>query len=570
MPTIEHSNRLLWNERSVIAFAAAALFTTVAILAWLARQRAGILDPESVTVFYRLFLFQDYWAAILFVPLLLMGLAPTVQRAGAALARAFGAHPWRVASAVFVGLAAGSYWVYLRHPLAMDEYAPFMQSKILLEGRLTGEVPPALLDWLIYPGFQDYFIHVSRVSGEIASAYWPSFALLLLPFTALGVPWLCNPVLGALSVLIAHRLAYSLIESREVAGTAVLFSIASAAFMINSVSYYSMTAHLLCNAAFALLLLQPTPLKAAFAGVVGGLALTLHNPVPHILFATPWLCWLLWRKDRWSLLPALAAGYLPWIIIVGFGWQYLLRSLHETTVVDNGLREITSGPKDVLANALHGIFALPSREIYFVRTIGLAKMWLWAVPALAFLAAVGFWRHRNAVHFRLLLMSAVLTLLGYLFVPVDQGHGWGFRYFHSAWFVLPIFAATAVGNSGSSRGSSEFRSALCEARYVQGVALLSGLILLPYFAWQVHSFVSAHLAQIPKTSTGTPRVIIINPALGYYAQDLVHNDPFLRDDMIYMNTQGRAKDAQMIQQYFPGLELLSKDYRGWVWGYPDK
>ena len=38
-------------------------------------------------------------------------------------------------------------------------------------------------------------------TGRIVTAYWPSFALVLAPFTWLGIPWACNPLLSAGTVL---------------------------------------------------------------------------------------------------------------------------------------------------------------------------------------------------------------------------------------------------------------------------------------------------------------------------------------------------------------------------------
>jgi len=37
--------------------------------------------------------------------------------------------------------------------------------------------------------------------GRIVSTYWPGFALLLVPFSALRVPWLLNPLLGGATLV---------------------------------------------------------------------------------------------------------------------------------------------------------------------------------------------------------------------------------------------------------------------------------------------------------------------------------------------------------------------------------
>ena len=94
-----------------------------------------------------------------------------------------------------------------------------------------------------------------------------------------------------LTLVVIHRLALELFDNREAAGFALMLTIASPVIFANGISYYSMPAHLLANSVFALLLVRPTPRRAAAAGVVGSLALVLHNPVPHMLFAAPWFVW---------------------------------------------------------------------------------------------------------------------------------------------------------------------------------------------------------------------------------------------------------------------------------------
>lgn len=556
--------RLLWNDPPAVALCGLALLVTIAMVALQLSRRSQIFDPESVPIFERLFLFLDFPASLLYVVALLLAMVPAVQRAGSGLARALGKNPSLSALVTFGVLAVGARYAYLAHPLAMDESAPYMQSRIFASGALVGRFPVALVDWLVYPQFQGFFIDISRQSGEVTSAYWPGFALVLTPFTAAGVPWLCNPALGALTVWVMHRLALATTGLIEAAGTAVLFTVASAAFVVNSISFYSMTAHLLCNAIFVLLLLKPTPLRTLAAGTVGGLALTLHNPVPHILFAVPWLLWLMVRRDRLRLGLAIAAGYLPWVIVAGFGWHHLTESF--VPVAPDGTITSAIGPIAEMKRQLFAVLRLPDAMVLDARMVGLAKVWLWAVPAMIPLAAIGFWRRRVDWRFQLLLASAVLTFVGFMFVPVDQGHGWGFRYFHSAWFVLPLFAAAAVRSPSVSEPAPW--NAL--VRYVQGAAVVGLLVITPFFAWQVHGFISAHIAQLPAADLGQPHVVIINPGSGYYSQDLIQNDPFLRDPVAYMVTHGRKQDERMMARYFPGLVLLSRDYHGSVWGRPDR
>jgi hypothetical protein len=267
----------------------------------------------------------------------------------------------------------------------MDEYAAYFQSRIFAAGHMHGKFPVAILNWLIPRGFQNYFLNVSPATGSVAEAYWPGFALLLTPFTWAGVPWLCNPVISALTLLVIHRLALELFGDREAAGFALLLTIASPVIFANGISYYSMPAHLLANCVFALLLLRPSVLRAVAAGIVGSVALTLHNPVPHILFAAPWLVWVATRPRGACLLASLVVGYLPLTALLGAGWFIFSGNL-----LHDGLpRLMDPGAPWLRLQHMLRIFSLPDGTIVLARFIGVAKVWVWAVPGLMVLAAVG-------------------------------------------------------------------------------------------------------------------------------------------------------------------------------------
>ena len=214
------TGRVFGHELASIGFAMLALIVTAGVLLLQINLRTGEWAPELLPIFYRLFAFEDYTAAYLLLALILIAGVPDLQRLAAVLTQRIGERPELVSGITTIVLAAGALWVYHALPLAMDEAAPYMQSKAFAAGQLVGKFPPALLDWLVVPGFQNFFIHVSRQTGEVASSYWPGFALLLTPFMALGIPWLCNPVLGGLSVWVIHRLTVRVTGSVEAAGAA--------------------------------------------------------------------------------------------------------------------------------------------------------------------------------------------------------------------------------------------------------------------------------------------------------------------------------------------------------------
>jgi hypothetical protein len=545
----------------------AGAVVTAAILVW-ANDLSSTGSARALTpIFFRLFTIDDYAGASCML-LVLLAAALFAGRYGS-IPLWFGRHPGLVAACSALILCCGAWVVYRNSRLCMDEYSQYFQSQIFAAGHLTGQFPLALLDWLIPPGFQDFFLNVSHSTGRVASAYWPSFALLLTPFTWLGIPWACNPIISALTLLAVHRLALRIFGDRESAGLALLLTAASPVFFADGISYYSMPAHLLANTVYALLLIAPTPRRAFLAGLVGSVALTLHNPVPHMLFAVPWVISVLRRPAGLPIAAWLFAGYIPLCLLLGLGWFFFSSNLtHEGVHLS---AEMGAGESLMRMGAA---FGLPSNTLLLARLIMLAKLWLWAVPGLLLLAGFGAWKWRRNTPCQLLIASALLTLVGYVLVPVDQGHGWGNRYFHSAWMVLPILAAgalTRVSAAGQNTISASDRQAAHifedsgTRLFVVACAFLSLVGGTGFRAVQMREFIVQHESQQPVYSDTEHRVVIIDPQFSFYGQDLVQNDPWLRGAEIRMLSHGQTADAQMMSEHFPDMRRVHTDKFGSVW-----
>ena len=129
----------------------------------------------------------DFYAyaafALYFAPSFFPGEDPVVQQLNAA-----------------VLFAIGTQVVYHDQPLSMDEYAPYFQSQLFASGHLSAHFPVDMVNLLVPAPFQNYFLSTSTSTGDVASKYWPSFALLLTPFTLLCISWACNGVLSGLTI----------------------------------------------------------------------------------------------------------------------------------------------------------------------------------------------------------------------------------------------------------------------------------------------------------------------------------------------------------------------------------
>jgi len=486
------------------------------------------------------------------------------RHAGAALAaiRTAGSHPWLVAVVLFPLLCLGTLRVYHDQPLSMDEYAAVFQAKAFAAGRLAGAFPPDLLDALIPARFQNVFLTVSRITGEVSSTYWPGFSLLLAPFAWLNAMWAANPAMAALAVPAVHRLTREVTGSSDAAAWAVAIMVASPVFIVDSISYYAMQTHLLLNMVFALLLLRPSVPRAAAAGLLGSVALTLHQPVPHLLFLLPFAFWLAVRPGSRAALAALAVGYLPLGVVLGLGWHLHIMELIRTVAS----AVAPAGPgrplADTVLERIGGVLTLPTAATFAARVAGLTKIWTWGAAGLMVLAASGYAAGRANPAVRLLGAAALVTFVGYFFFPMDQGHGWGFRYFHSAWFALPVLAAAGLvavrGESGDElRGMAAW------------LVVLSLVFANASRLAEVESFIARHLAQVPPLAQEAPRdvrqIVFIRLGSGFYVQDLVQNHPFLRAARITMVYQGEERTAELMNSRFPGYLKQSRGEWGELW-----
>ena len=512
--------------------AGSVLAIAIALAAWVLRKRSPTLDPVGI----------------------------------------LGRNPWATAAAMFVSLCAAMLTVAHNHALAGDELLALFQSRVFAAGHLTGQFPPELVYRLVPTAYLDRWLIASE-SGRVASVYWPGFSLMLVPFTLLGVPWACNPLLASLSLVLIAKLASRLTADARAGGWAMLFTLASPGFVGMALSYFSMTAQLFLNLLFGWLLLERSARRLVAAGVVGSLALVQGNPVPHILFALPWIAWIDRQPGGRRSLLVLGAGYAPLALIVGLGWWLFLRELRGN--VPMLLYPPDGQPLHDLANLVwylslqfRAVFSFPADETLAKRIGEQVRLWSWAVPGLPLLALAGWWTlGRRVAGLHLFALSLASTLVGYLFVSFDQGYGWGARYVHSAWGALPLLAAAAMVSA--ERGAEVGTERRELSHYVVRAAMFSLVLATALRLFQIHLFMQNQLALRPPFEKGMRQIVFIASNFDFYTQDFVQNDPFLREPVIFMMSRGRNRDyQQVIERHFPAARLTYDGPDGQVWRLP--
>lgn len=214
-----------------------------------------------------------------------------------ALACAFGA---------FVAAAILSRLVFGGIPHVQDSVAQLFQARIFAEGRLWA---PSLTG-------REAFDYAHMINdGRWYAQYPPGHALLLVPGVWLGVPWLVNPLLGALSVYAVYLLG------RETHGVAVgrmaaLLGVLSPFLLLMSAEFMAHASALCAVTAFLVFHLRMVRTGRMADGARAGLFLLLAvliRPYSALAVAAPLaLHAALWvRRDlpgRWRPAAAWALG----------------------------------------------------------------------------------------------------------------------------------------------------------------------------------------------------------------------------------------------------------------------
>lgn len=533
------------------------LTVALAIAAPLAMYSGRVpgLGEFDYLIYYRLLFYNDFTNSLAMLAALLVALAMRPVRNWITHAADWvSRHPWQTCAVAFVAMAIAARVVYQGFPLAMDEYAPLLQARIFAHGDIAITYPRELLDRMVVPGFQGSFILVNHETGQAMSGYWPGLALLMTPLALFGGEWLLNPLLGAAGLWLIGDLARQASGSEQARGWAMLAALACPQYTINATSYYAMTGLLTLNLLFLWLLLRPGWKPTMLAGVVGSIALVMHNPAPHTLFALPCMVWLLSNAERRNRILPLAAGYLPITILLCLGWPVLTSSM--------GLRpvEVSAAEGELLASwlgKLQNTFILPNFQILLVRSYAAWKVLIWAAPGLLLTAFI--MRPTSAIQ-RLLLAALLITFAFYLFFPYDQGHGWGYRYIHPAWSLIPITAGVFAVTRGASASARGFVS----------TAVCAGLLATPVFMYTTHGTIAKSIAQELPLSSNDPTMVFVAIYPNLYTVDLIRNYPQEAGNVTRMISQGASADQALVKALSPTATLLASDQRGTSWVIPHK
>ena len=482
---------------------------------WLRTVPAGHPDPRlAFNVFYYLFA-RNEPAGLLVVALFSAGAAlwfrrsqPLVEDRPVENGILTGWACIAVAVVVFAIAAIGTQTVFHNYLVTADEYLADFQARIFLHGKFQAEVPSA---WVSAERFLNlpFFVRYFPANHSWNSVYLPVYAAMRAVFQSVGLQSLLNPFLAALTVLALYGTARNIWpESKTNALVAIGLLVSSSQFLVMSMTSYSMPAHLALNAIWLWLYSRPDRGWFYLAPLVGVLAIGLHQPIVHALFALPFLLRLVLQR-RWRAVLIFAPIYLAGCAL-WFAWQARYQ---------------------VGGNAgIGSFFKILNPRMPIIQSMNLLLIIGWASLATPFLAVLGasrFFKVRPIIQDSIL--SCLLTFGFYFFFYLDQAHGWGYRYFHGAlvcFLIVAVAGFNRLSNLGGQHRATKF--------VLVGIAA-SLLIQFPLRCFEAERFVRPYARTAAAIHAIPKDIVAFDWRDAWYSADLIRNDPFLEQRPIIVS-----------------------------------
>jgi hypothetical protein len=378
--------------------------------------------------------------------------------------------PFAVASAlaVTVGCALLAAIVYERLPHVPDEIVYLLQARYFAAGMMELPAPP------VAAAFDVDLLHYEP--GRVFSPLPPGWPAILAIGVKLGAPWIVNPLLSGLCVLLLHALMRRL-ETPRTARLATFLLATSPWFLFLGMSLMTHTATLACALGASLGIAVARERSAAWPAAAAGLGIgliALIRPLEGLAVAVALGLWSLTARHRWfRLLPsAVLTGVTMLVTSVHFPYNAALSgSWRQFPIMSYVDKYYAPGANDMGFGANrgmgwggldpwpgHGLRDVLLNTLLNGAALNL-EMFAWAtgsVLLLAGLLATGRLRRLDAA-----MLGIILLVLGlHAFYWFGGGPDFAARY----WFLIliPCIALTAraptallgAGTPAESRGTA--------------------------------------------------------------------------------------------------------------------
>ncbi len=480
------------------------------------------------------------------------------------------------ASAVFAGIYINVSMLE-GIPHVQDSVAYYFQSKIYASGRLWTEAPEL-------PEFfeQQYMI---EHEGRLFSQYPYGFPILLAVGRILGIPYVVNPALGGLSILLFAFLARKLFDGSTV-NLSVLLMTVSPFFLMMSGTYMSHSAGMFYALAALYLTISNRKRLSLLKGLGAGFSLTLLaatrplNALPTGMVMCVFLVHMIFRdrKIPYRRIAGLIAGLgLGGIVFLSFNYAMTNDPFRTTYSLSVGRDIIGSqvgfGPKVNLTGSINNL------DVLFSSLMAALFPWpniLTTAPLL-----FGLLYPRKCAGYYSAAGGFLLTAAAYFFF-VRASVCYGPRYYYEALpFIillsvrglkLPVKLAMRIGNgiyrhNGAEVGRlfEKFFTVLITIAIVV-FALVNPLKYRDEFKeLRGYNILNTKVIRNVEKQGIKDAVVFILPLKQNvkwvaYGSVFPQNDIFFSGDVIYVRSLGIEKD-RLLMELYPDREYFTASYR---------
>lgn len=503
----------------------------------------------------------------------------TLARMGAWAERAvvspslpYAAALWSFAVSLLLALTA-----FDRMPRLPDEVAYLFQAKMLAAGQLYLPAPGGALDAALR------YDWISIAGGKWYSIFPPGWPAVLAGGVALGAPFLVNPLLTALGVLLSHSFV-TRIASARLAALVTLLLCVSPWFLAMGASLMSHPLTLvLVLGAWRLILVEGRFRLAAWAvaGLLMG-ALFLTRPLEGVLIGTATGLWAMSRVNLkalsgWVTLAAYGAGCIALGALV-FPYNQMLTGDAMMTPIDQYFDHLwhkganrlgfgadigspdSWGGVDIWRG--HGPLEALIEQQFNLKSMNV-ELFGWALGSLMLLFVHLIWGRLSRVDKAMLGLMGII-IAGYSLYWFNGGFYIGPRYWYmTLWPAIFLSARGMQTAAGMMNGAGLAQG---KARVVAAAALMGALGLLTFLPWRAAEkywefryFHSSYRDMAASGAADNALVFIKSNDAGDYGSAFYLNAPDLSGP-VFVRDLGPVANAAVIAR-FPGRPVRMIDGR---------
>ncbi|MDC0358129.1 glycosyltransferase family 39 protein [Oligoflexia bacterium] len=219
-------------------------------------------------------------------------------------------------SAAFILNNLCSYFLFEHLPTILDSTSQYLHSKILLSGKLVGVTPP----------LPEFFNNSQFIAdgSRWYSQFPPGHTVALALGFVLGVPWLVNPLLGALTVILVYLVGREVYDERT-GRLGGLLTLASPFVLLYSSEFMNHATAFFFFMLFLLFYFRTLRHQAVISGLLSGIFIgyvALTRPLTAFGLVLPFLVYALvlcWRSPKQHLKAQAAVAVGALIMLALFG-----------------------------------------------------------------------------------------------------------------------------------------------------------------------------------------------------------------------------------------------------------